>query len=54
MDLVSSLLFLLRPGMGYGYTVIHVVCWVELLEQRRLCPIFVKSWVPERGHKESL
>ena len=25
-----------------GYTVIQVVCWVELLEQRRLCPIFVK------------
>ena len=54
MDLVWSLLFLLRPGMGYGYTVIQVVCWVELPEQRRLYPIFVKSWVPERGHKESL
>ena len=28
----------------------HVVFLVELLVQRRLCSIFVKSWVPERGH----
>ena len=28
--------------MGYDYTVIQVVCWVELLEQRRLFLIFVK------------
>ena len=31
--------------MGHGYTVIQVVYWVELLEQRRLCPIFVKIWI---------
>ena len=36
MDHVWSLLLLLIPWMGYGYTVIQVVCWVELLEQRRL------------------
>ena len=33
--------------MGYDYTVIQVVCWVELPEQRRLCPIFVKIWIPK-------
>ena len=49
MDHVLSLLLLLRPWMGYGYTVIQVVCWVELPEQRRLYPIFVKSWVSEKG-----
>ena len=32
--------------MGYDYTVIQVVCWVELPEQRRLCSIFVKIWIP--------
>ena len=26
--------------MVYNYTVIQVVCWVELPEQRRLCLIF--------------
>ena len=31
--------------MGHRYTVIQVVYWVELLEQRRLCPIFVKIWI---------
>ena len=29
--------------MGYGYTVIQIVCWVELLEQRRLCLIFCEN-----------
>ena len=43
---VRSILLLLRPWMGYDYTVIKVVCWVELHEQRRLCPIFVKIWIP--------
>ena len=28
---------------------VHVVFWVELPVQRRLCPIFVKSRVPEKG-----
>ena len=27
----------------------HVVFWVELLIQRRLCRIFVKPWVSEKG-----
>ena len=46
MDHVWLVLLLLRPLMSYDYTVIRVVCWVELLEQRRLCPIFVKIWIP--------
>ena len=32
MDPVGSILLLLRSWMGYDYTVIQVVCWVELLE----------------------
>ena len=40
MDPVWSLLLLLRPWMSYDYIVIQVVCWVELLEQRRLYSIF--------------
>ena len=40
MDPMGSILLLLRPWMGYNYTVIQVVCWVELPEQRRLCLIF--------------
>ena len=38
--------------MGYDYTVIQVVCWVELPEQRRLCPIFVKIWLPINGTQQ--
>ena len=34
MDPVWSLLLPLRLLMGYGYTIIHVVYWVELLEQK--------------------
>ena len=34
---MGLILFLLRPWMGYDYTVIQVVCWVELPKQRRLC-----------------
>ena len=49
MDPVLSILLMLRPWMGYDYTVIHVVCWVELPEQRRLCSIFVKIWIPING-----
>ena len=36
MDHVWSLLHLLRLWMGYDYTVIQDVCWVELPKQRRL------------------
>ena len=33
------------------HVIVHVIFWVELPVQRRLCPIFVKSWVSEkRGH----
>ena len=49
MDHVWSLLFLLRPWIGYDYTIIQVVWLVELPEQRRLCPIFVKKWIPING-----
>ena len=45
MDPVWSLLLLLRPWMGHGYTVIHVVYCVELPKKRRLCSIFVKIWI---------
>ena len=45
MSHVWSILLMLRPFMGYDYTVIQVVCWVELPEQMRLCPIFVKIWI---------
>ena len=31
------------------HVFVHVVFWVDLLVQRRLCPIFVKSWFPERN-----
>ena len=52
MDPVGSILFLLRPWMGYDYTVIQVGCCVELPEQRRLCPIFVKIWIPINGTQQ--
>ena len=38
--------------MGYDYTVIQVVCWVELPKQRRLCPIFAKIWIPINGTQQ--
>ena len=31
------------------HVIIHVVFWEELPIQRRLCQIFIKSWVPEKG-----
>ena len=31
------------------HVIVQVVFWVELLVQRRLCSIFVKSWVSEKG-----
>ena len=48
MDHVWSLLLLLGPWMGHRYTVIHVVYWVELPEQRRLCPIFCEIMGPDK------
>ena len=52
MDPVWSLLLLLRPWIGYDYTVIQVVCWVKLPEQRRLCLIFVEIWIPINGTQQ--
>ena len=52
MDLVWSILLMLRPWMGYDYTVIQVVCWVELPKQRKLCSIFVKIWIPINGTQQ--
>ena len=43
MDPVGSILLMLRLWMGYDYTVIQVVCWVELPEQRRVCHIFYEN-----------
>ena len=50
MDHVGSILLLLKPWMGYDYTVIQVICWVELPEQTRLCSVFVKIWISINGH----
>ena len=52
MDPMGSILLLLRHWMGYDYIVIQVICWVELLEQRRLCPIFVKIWILINGTQQ--
>ena len=49
MDPVGSILLILRPWMRYDYIVKKVVCWVELPEQIRLCPIFVTIWIPING-----
>ena len=38
--------------MGHRYIVIHVVYWVELLEQRRLSLIFVKIWILINGTQQ--
>ena len=51
MDPVRSILLLLRPWMSYNYTVIQVVCWVELPVQRRLCPIFFENMDPDKWDK---
>ena len=48
MDSVGSMILLLRPWMGYDYTIIQIVCWVELPEQRRLCPNFFENMDPDR------
>ena len=48
MDPVESILLLLRPRMGYDYTVIQVVCWVKLPEQKRLCPDFCENMDPDK------
>ena len=52
MDPVGSIQLLLRPWMGYDYIVIQVVCWVELPKKKRLCPFFVKIWIPIKGTQQ--
>ena len=48
MDPMWSILLMLRPWMSYDYTVIQVVCWVELPEQRRLCLDFFENMDPDK------
>ena len=48
MDHVRSILLPLRPWMGYDYSVIQVVCWVELPEQRRIYQIFCENMDPDK------
>ena len=45
MDPMGSILIMFRPWMGYDYTAIQVICWVELPKQMRLCPIFLIIWI---------
>ena len=49
MDPVWLILLLLRPWINYDYNVRQVICWVELPEQRRLYPIFMKIWISING-----
>ena len=43
---MRSILLMLRPLMSYDYTVIQVICWVELFKQMGLYLIFEKIWIP--------
>ena len=52
MDHVGSILFLLIPWMGYDYTVIQVICWIEVPEQKKFCLIFVKIWISINGTQQ--
>ena len=49
---MGLILLLLRPWMSCDYTVTQVVCWIELSEQRRLYPIFVKIWILINGTQQ--
>ena len=44
---VDPVLSLYNIGIGC-HVIAQVLFWVELPVQRRLCPIFVKSWVPRK------
>ena len=48
MDPVRSILLMLRSWMGYNYTIIQVVCLVELPEKRRFYPIFFENIDPDK------
>ena len=41
-----------RLGWAMLLSVVQVVFWVKLPVQRRLCPIFVKLWVPVKGTQQ--
>ena len=49
---MGLILLILRPWMSYDYTVTQVVCWIELSEQKRLYPIFVKIWILINGTQQ--
>ena len=36
------------------HVIAHVVFWLELPVQRRLSPLFVKSWVPKKKKNKGL
>ena len=48
MDLVGSILLLLRPCMGYDYTVIQVVCCLELPEPKKTLLNFCENMDPDK------
>ena len=48
MDLMWSILPMLRPWMSYDYTIIQVVCWIELPEQIRLCQKIFENMGPDK------
>ena len=48
---VDPVWLLYNSGIGC-HVIAHVAFWVELPVQRRLCPIFIKFWVP--GKKDSM
>ena len=52
IDLMESILLLLRHWMGHDYTVIQVVCWVKLPKQKRLYSIFLEIWIPINGTRQ--
>ena len=43
---------ILGPGRVMLLYILQVVFWVELSIQRKLCPIFVKLWVPVKGTQQ--
>ena len=54
MDPVGSILLLLRLLMSYNYTVIQVVCWVELPVQMRFCLFFFENMDPDKWDKNGV
>ena len=48
MNLMGSILLMLRPLMSYDYTVIQVVYWVELLEPKETLLNFCENMDPDK------